>query len=379
DINFTFRTLYVLAIFMIIDGHIGSFDYLSFNGLFPYQNYHIALFIFASGYFFKADRGYGEFIKHKTIKLILPLYLWNFIYGTLVFYLNKYENFTLGGEFSFYNLLYAPLVDGHQYIYNMGAWFLIPLFSVQLISFIILKPFLSSSKSFFTFCIWLFFIVSCFLGVAAIWAASNNTGQRDLILAGIRIFYFLPFYALGILYRYHLEKYDKINTIAYLSIIFVATILLRINFPQCDIIPAWFNYINAPAIVIYLIAILAIFFWLRISKLLTPIIKNSAVLNYISTHTFDIMMHHFVGLMLVKAALSPLGDFQATAFKGNIWYYHFPYEESLLTPIYISISIVIALFIGFTSKKLCYIIVNNLRQIVKKNVSLTYLTGRTIQ
>ncbi len=56
NIDFTFRMLYVLAILMIVDGHIGSFDYLSFNGLFPYQNYHIALFVFVSGYFINLKR-----------------------------------------------------------------------------------------------------------------------------------------------------------------------------------------------------------------------------------------------------------------------------------------------------------------------------------
>ena len=39
----TFKMLYVLAIIMIVDGHVGSSDYLDFNGLLRYQNYHIAL------------------------------------------------------------------------------------------------------------------------------------------------------------------------------------------------------------------------------------------------------------------------------------------------------------------------------------------------
>ena len=34
----TFKMLYVLAIIMIVDGHVGSSDYLDFNGLLRYQN-----------------------------------------------------------------------------------------------------------------------------------------------------------------------------------------------------------------------------------------------------------------------------------------------------------------------------------------------------
>ena len=43
--------LYLIAIFMVIDGHIGSINYLNLHGFIPYQNFHISLFTFASGYF----------------------------------------------------------------------------------------------------------------------------------------------------------------------------------------------------------------------------------------------------------------------------------------------------------------------------------------
>lgn len=367
NINFTFRLLYVLAIFMIVDGHIGSFDYLSLNGLFPYQNYHIALFVFVSGYFINLNRSYKEFLIHKFMKLIVPLYIWNFIYGLLACYLNNYHNFNLGGDFSFYNLFYAPIVDGHQFIYNMGSWFLIPLFGVQIIGFFILKPFKVTKNKTTNTALYGFCLLSILLGMAAIQFAPENAGERNLILTGVRIFYFLPFYALGILYRQKLEKYDTLNSVFYFSVIIAATILIRIRFPRCDIIPAWFEYVNAPAVIIYAIGFLAVFFWLRIAKILAPLLKNSRSPSYLSTHTFDIMLHHFVGFMLVKAALSPLGTFNTTAFKNNIWYYHFPYSENLITPIYLVITIVIALFIGFTSCKICRILYFEIKRLL--NVS----------
>lgn len=362
NINFTFRMLYILAIFMIVDGHIGSFDYLSLNGLFPYQNYHIALFIFVSGYFINIARSYKDFITHKFTKLIVPLYVWNFIYGLTVFYLNKYRDFNLGGDFSLYNLLYAPIIDGHQFIYNMGSWFIIPLFGVQLISFCILKPFNTDNLSVLRFIHYSFFILSCFLGYAALQAAPVNFGQRNIFLTGLRIFYFLPFYSLGVLYRYQLEKYDSLNSIVYFSVIIFITIILRINFSNCDIIPAWLETVSAPADIILIIGFLAIFFWLRIARILSPLIQESAALAYISTHTFDIMMHHFVGFMLIKAALSPLGYFNSEAFKNDIWYYHFPFNENMITPIYIFITIVIALFIGFTTRKIYSILYNKIKR-----------------
>lgn len=364
NIDFTFRMLYVLAIFMIVDGHIGSFDYLSFNGLFPYQNYHIALFVFVSGYFINLNRNYKEFISHKFMKLIVPLYVWNFIYGILAFYLNKYHGFNLGGTFSVYNLLYAPIVDGHQFIYNMGSWFLIPLFGVQLIGFCILKPFADKNTRILYVALCLFLLLSCLLGIIVLQTAPENFGERNITLTGLRIFYFLPFYALGVFYRFILKKYDTLNSVIYFSFIIAATLILRIFFPYCDIIPAWLGEVNAPALIIFIIGFLAIFFWLRIAKIFSPILKNSPSLTYLSMHTFDIMMHHFAGFMLLKAALSPLGHFDTQAFKTNIWYYHFPFAENLVAPVYIFITIVIALFTGFTSHKIYCILYKRVKCLI---------------
>lgn len=354
--NYTFRLLYVLAIFMIIDGHIGSYDYLSFNGIFPYQNYHIALFVFASGYFINLNRSYRDFFIHKFNKLILPLYLWNFVYGGLSYYLNTYHGFSLGSTFTLHNLLFAPIVDGHQFIYNMASWFLVPLFLVQLISFIILKPFYTEQKAFSRFVLYGYSGIALLLGFAALQAAPANEGQRTLLLTCFRSFYFLVFYAFGIMYRFILEKHDTLNTPLYLVFVIVATIFLRVIFPECDIVPSWLAFTAAPIWSVYMVSILAILFWLRIAKVFTPVIKESTILNYISTHTFDIMMHHFIGFMLVKAALSPLGSFDLAEFKHSIWYYHFPFGEPLTAPLYIIITLVIALFIGFTNRQICIIL-----------------------
>ena len=77
----------------------------------------------------------------------MPLYLWNAAYGALCWYLNRHQGFALGGEFNLYNLLYAPLVDGHQFIYNMASWFLVPLFLVQAVGYLLLRPFAPSAAT----------------------------------------------------------------------------------------------------------------------------------------------------------------------------------------------------------------------------------------
>ena len=368
------RMLYVLAIIMIIDGHIGSSDYLDLNGLLRYQNYHIALFMFVSGYFLNLARGYGEFFKTKAMRLLVPLYAWNAVYGGVCWYLNRYQGFALGGEWNWYNLLYAPLVDGHQFIYNMASWFLVPLFLVQATGFMILKPFAGKdgaaaetaaeeNKRQNKWTPVLFFALALGLGCAALAYAPENRGEREITLTALRGLYFLPAFAFGYLYRRTLEKYDRLATPLWLGLLLGGVTLLTGAFPGYNHIPSWLDTVNAPGLAIYAISFLAILFWVRVARVLTPVWEKSRTLKYISEHTFDLMMHHFVGFMLAKALFLPFapGDGAANLarVKSDIWYYPFPGGDENYAWIYIAISMVIALLAGFTSRKIYGIIRRN--------------------
>ena len=363
--------LYVLAILMIIDGHIGSSDYLDLNGLLRYQNYHIALFMFVSGYFLNLARGYGEFFKTKAMRLLVPLYAWNAVYGGVCWYLNRYQGFALGGEWNWYNLLYAPLVDGHQFIYNMASWFLVPLFLVQATGFMILKPFAGTddaateeeNKRQNKWTPVLFFGLALGLGCAALAYAPENRGERGITLTALRGLYFLPAFAFGYLYRRTLEKYDRLATPLWLGLLLGGVTLLTGAFPGYNHVPSWLDTVNAPGLAIYAISFLAILFWVRVARVLTPVWEKSRTLKYISEHTFDLMMHHFVGFMLAKALFLPFtpGDGAANLarVKSDIWYYPFPGGDENDAWIYIAISMVIALLAGFTSRKIYGIIRRN--------------------
>ncbi len=368
--NSQMRMLYVLSIIMIIDGHIGSSDYLDLNGLLRYQNYHIALFMFVSGYFLNLARGYGEFFKTKVMRLLVPLYAWNAVYGGVCWYLNRYQGFALGGEWNWYNLLYAPLVDGHQFIYNMASWFLVPLFLVQAAGFMILKPFAGTdgaaaeeNKRQNKWTPVLFFGLALGLGCAALAYAPENRGERGITLTALRGLYFLPAFAFGYLYRWTLEKYDRLATPLWLGLLLGGVTLLTGAFPGYNHVPSWLDTVNAPWLAIYAISFLAILFWVRVARVLTPVWEKSRTLKYISEHTFDLMMHHFVGFMLAKALFLPFtpGDGAANLarVKSDIWYYPFPGGDENYAWIYIAISMVIALLAGFTSRKIYGIIRRN--------------------
>ena len=77
--NKTFRCLSAIAIFMIVNGHLGA-NVFTLKGLFPYYSFHVALFVFISGYFCreKTEEGLLGLVKRKFLKLIVPLYLYTF-------------------------------------------------------------------------------------------------------------------------------------------------------------------------------------------------------------------------------------------------------------------------------------------------------------
>ena len=351
-----FKLLYVIALFMVIDGHIGNFDYLSFNGFFKYQNFHIALFMFTSGYFLNLDRSYKEFFTRKISHLIIPLYFWNLVYGIVCYILNNYFSFNIGAKLSLYNLLYAPIIDGHQFIFNMASWFLIPLFLVQSICFLCLKT-LSIGKSKIYNKSIVMFIISLALSCIILPFAPNNMGNASISLMLFRCIYFLPIFYFGFMFRHFVEKYDnKINSLLYFLIIFSLLTTIYVFFPNYTHTPSWLNDIYAHPLVIYIICFLSILFWLRIAKIFTPVFDKSKYLQYLSDNTFGLMMHHFAGFMIIKSFLSNIDGFDWYRYKSDIWYYFFPIYENYFVWVYITITIVIALLIEFTHKKICAII-----------------------
>lgn len=77
--NYTFKALSLVAMVMIVSGHVGwgGVD-LGFN-VYPPGTFHIAIFVFVSGYFYKPEHELHPlaFVKKKLLRLVVPLYLVN--------------------------------------------------------------------------------------------------------------------------------------------------------------------------------------------------------------------------------------------------------------------------------------------------------------
>lgn len=78
EIDYRFKFLYVIGIISVVFGHSGWGISLLYDWFPPYS-YHLALFLFCSGYLYKktSTNNVILYILHKIKTLIIPLYLWN--------------------------------------------------------------------------------------------------------------------------------------------------------------------------------------------------------------------------------------------------------------------------------------------------------------
>lgn len=134
EYNMTFGLLAGLAIVMVVAGHLG-YEIMTVGGLFPYYSFHVPLFLFISGYFYRenAEEHPAAYMKKKIVRLLLPYFIWNLVYG-LFAYLLRAKGFTMGEEIGIRTLFLAPFLHGYQFIYNYAAWFVPVLFVVEMMN-----------------------------------------------------------------------------------------------------------------------------------------------------------------------------------------------------------------------------------------------------
>lgn len=331
-IDYRFKILYAVAMLMVLGTHcqMGGMS-LTFADWFIYGGVQLALFMFCSGYFYKEsyEQNCFKYIKRKIKRLIVPLYIYNLFYGILV-YLLRYKGFQIGGDFTVYNLLIAPINYGHQFIYNLGGWYIIPLFMVEvynLLSRKLIKHISKNTNEYF------FIVLGLIVGVIGNSLAAKGYSSNKWFLVLIRMFYFVPFYELGIFYKKCLEKYEKnISNTIYFSIIFFIKFIIIWTFGKnISFTPVWCNDFTYGPLMPIIEGCLGIALWLRVAALLQSIIGKNKIILLIADNTYSIMINQFLGFMFVKTIygmlskwITTFNSFDWIAYKTNIWYYYSP-------------------------------------------------------
>lgn len=329
SVNYQFKLLYALGILFIVVGH-SSYAYLPFfEKWFIFSSFHLGLFVFCSGYFYK-EKSESNILKYvfKKIKtLILPLFLWNLFYALVTKVFSSF-GMTIGGDVTLEKIFITPLTHGHQFVYNLGGWFVVPLFLIEIFNILFCKVLpLKDAKKFI-----LLFVIYLIIGIFGNKLAINGY-NTDWWLTLTRMTFLLPFFGFGMLYKNLLEEKDVLSSTSYFAIVFALQLVLFIylkEVPSIIVMPAWSAFAYGP-IVPYFAGLIGIAFWLRVARDLTPVCGQNKCMLAVANNTYSIMINQFLGFILVKSffALMKMSfgffrDFDIVKYKTDLWYYYCP-------------------------------------------------------
>lgn len=324
DNNMQFCLLSALGMIFVVDGHLGH-SFFDIGGLFQYYSFHMQLFVFISGYFYRcgSEEHIGSYIQRKFQRLMIPYFIWNLIYGLIAGYLRGH-GFTFGEPLSLYRLFVEPFRLGYQFTLNHAAWFVPTLFLTETVHVLLVRAGhrIKAGCALRT--------LFCFgLGIAGIFL-SKHIGTGGFMLPIIKVMFLLPIYSAGVWYRERLEERDKVGNAVYFSILIGAALLLL--YSGKTLIYAVSHCQDFPGYLLpYATAALGIAFWLRVSRILSPVCQNSRLVYWLGRNTFPVMMHHMMAFFLFNTLFavaashtSLFAGFDFAAYKTDFYYCYVP-------------------------------------------------------
>ncbi len=222
--NVTFGVLSALAILMIVAGHLG-YDILTVGGLFPYYSFHVPLFLFISGYFYREEEEDDPFVylKKKAKRLLLPYFIWNVVYGVIAWALRAFGGFSMGEAISLKTLFLSPFLNGYQFIYHYAAWFVPVLFLIEVMNLcmrLLLKRLHCHSE-------WLILLGTLAVGMLVVQFAIEGRVWGLYKTPG-RILFLYPCFQMGQFYKKKLEARDRLANLPYFAIVIGVQVLLHL-------------------------------------------------------------------------------------------------------------------------------------------------------
>ena len=344
DRSYQMRLLSVIAISFVVFGHIRFSDFRNdltavgtFSGWFPYYRFHLPVFLFISGYFYKgiedAPRfgiAFGKFLLKKIRHLLLPYYVINGLFLLLGTWLRANWHITYLTPFSLEEWLIHPWTKLYSITYSVPTWYMISLFIAEIYFVLLRKLFrLIIRKDFVRELILL--LVTLGLGIGAI-ILRNSMPPSETIMVYLRSVLMLFFIQVGIFYRRHLEKHDNLNSGWYFLILFTFQFLLILLSGNNPLSPGLFGmvYFEVIGYDYFLAGLTGIALYLRITRILATIPRQSRVIKFIGGNTKYIMAFHVFGFFLLNcffrflyehnAEHILLIDFKPEVFRSYLYY-----------------------------------------------------------
>lgn len=273
-----FNILKGIGIFLVILGHVGGVSENISNVIF---SFHMPLFFFVSGFFFK-ETTLKAFLFKKGKRILIPYIAFSFL-SFLMYYIPNYND----SKFNFFDFFYGTFLgisDGFYLSWNIVLWFLPALFLLNLIYLLLEKI----KKKFL---IIVLFIVGIYF---------RNDETKILPFHLISVLLSLPFFVFGNYlkhYYFTLNKYCKDWMFIVLLILGIFMVSLNTLKPDLRV-----NLIGN-VFVFYL----ASFILITATLLLSRLINKNKILEWLGNNSLLIMCLHLKFLFIAKFVLLKVG------------------------------------------------------------------------
>lgn len=352
DDNYRMRILSAVAISFVVLGHINFYaaghmdvtltEPLTFQGWFPYYSFHLPLFLFISGYFFR-DLPEGNpllrevlrFAGKKAVKLLLPYYIFSGLSLLLTSWLQT-RGFPYWDSFSLTAWLVSPWTEPFLITFSTPVWYLTALFIAEIFLMIlrtVLRKLFRSSLARET----VLLAITLAAGIAAVYF-NETAAPSGTAVVYLRSVVMLCFIQAGILYRRHLEKHDKLKNRWYFLIVFGVQFLLILLSGNDSLNPGLFALVDfgKTGFAYFIGGVTGIMLWLRISTIAASLPRQSRVVSFIGKNTKYIMALHIFSWFLLNTLLNLLHAqnpklFITSGFSSR-WYHSFLYYCNTSNP-----------------------------------------------
>lgn len=341
-----------LGIIFVVLGHMGDTNNI-LDIIFPFYSFHMALFIFISGYFYKEsyENNLKEYIFYKFKKLVIPYFAWNVVYGLILVVLKHYNVVVFGDDFNLYSLFVRPWIDGHQFSLNIAGWFILALFLVNVV-YILIRILMKKLKIWNDYVFLSIFFLICVVSVV------YSLNASDFMIPILRTGFFMFFYQFGLVYK-SIEGKIKLDPLLKLGIIVIIQIIILHIEPSINYYAVFMKFSGWSGLTPIITSITGILFWLTISDILLPIFKDNGIVNYVSCHTKEIMFHHIFWIFIINSILKIINvpNFDNGKYMTNV-YYLYTFGISYAPVFYSFICLIMPVLVHFIYEKFVYIFKN---------------------
>ena len=326
-----------LGIIFVVTGHY----YVPRCLFLPVRSFHISLFFFISGYFFKEKSNLKQKI-HQSVKrvrsLLVPYFAYNCIFAIVTALLHTYSTTLRLGEYpTVHNFFVRPFLDAHQYLLFLPGWFVPLLFLVEILHLFVYN---NANSRWRIDALYLGSYLCLALG-SVLWSFSGVASRWKFVF--IRVSFSLFFFFVGFIYHRYLERLCQAKADRPISFVIAFMILSLLDTFYNENLSYYIAWAEFPARVVWLpivTGLCGIYITLFISKLLSKhLTEHTDILYQIGQETYHIMsLHLSVFLLLNMILVYVILPDQKPEVLNDIW---FKYKPALTWPIFISCGIMV--------------------------------------